>query len=89
MQLPVAALLTAALAAVDVSASTIPRDTTPNPLAPLVPRQGSLWGQDACFAIMPGNVLGGRTMWMLRNTWNNHFRGDFGGSLGVSTCHSR
>ena len=80
MQLPITTLLAAALVAVDVSALAIYPNTSPNPL---VSRQGTWWGKDECDAVAGGSVAGGSTLWMLRNTWNNHFNGDFGGSLGV------
>lgn len=81
MKLSLAPLLAASLAVMDVGATAIPADTSLNPLNP---RQGNYWGADECHAVMGGNVIGGSTLWMLRNTWNNHFGGDFGGSLKVS-----
>lgn len=80
MQLPTTKLLAAALAAVDVSALAIYPNTSPNPL---VSRQGGWWNKDQCDGAAGGSVAGGSTLWMLRNTWNNHFNGDFGGSLEV------
>lgn len=65
----------------DVGATAIPADTSLNPLNP---RQGNYWGPDECHPELGGNVIGGSTLWMLRNTWNNHFGGNFGGSLKVS-----
>lgn len=81
MKFTVAPLLAAMLSVKNVSATAIPVDTSLNPLNP---RQGNYWGADECLAVMGGNVIGGSTLWMLRNTWNNHFGGNFGGSLTVS-----
>ncbi|KAH8633721.1 hypothetical protein IG631_12356 [Alternaria alternata] len=80
MKLSVGTLFTAALAAsTGVSASPVPssEDMSPNLEA------RGLWLRDECHAYPGGTVVGGSTLWMLRNTWNNKYGGDFGGSLGV------
>ncbi|KAF3038798.1 hypothetical protein E8E12_004195 [Didymella heteroderae] len=80
MRISVAPMLIAATAIIDVSAGAIPADTS---LSPLNPRQGNYWGADECHPEPGGSVIGGSTLWMLRNTWNNHFGGNFGGTLKV------
>jgi hypothetical protein len=77
-------VLTAALAtSTGVSASPTPpsEGTSPNLQA------RGIWYRDECYASIGGTVVGGSTLWMLRNTWNNKFGGDFSGSLGVGTLH--
>jgi hypothetical protein len=84
MKLSVGTLFTAGLAAsTGVSASPMPssEDTSPNLAA------RGLWFRDECHASPGGTVVGGSTLWMLRNTWNNKYGGDFGGSLGVGILH--
>lgn len=84
MKLSVGTLFTAGLAAsTGVSASPMPssEDTSPNLAA------RGLWRRDECHASPGGTVVGGSTLWMLCNTWNNKYGGNFGGSLGVSTLH--
>lgn len=81
MKLAIISLFTAGLASTGVSAAPTPSetpDTSPN----LVVR--GLWTQDKCFATIGGTFIGGSTLWMLRNTWNNRFGGDFSGRLNVS-----
>jgi len=73
--------LTAGLAAstgVSALPTRLPEATSPNLQA------RGLWFRDECHATIGGTVVGGSTLWMLRNTWNNKFGGDFGGNLGVS-----
>jgi len=84
MKLSVGTLLTAGLAAfTGVSASPMPssENTSPNVAA------RGLWLRDECHASPGGTVVGGSTLWMLRNTWNNKYGGNFGGSLGVGILH--
>jgi hypothetical protein len=73
-------IFTAGLAAsTGVSASpTPPSENTSRNL-----QARGLWFRDECHASIGGTVVGGSTLWMLRNTWNNKFGGDFGGNLGV------
>ncbi|USP75345.1 hypothetical protein yc1106_02619 [Curvularia clavata] len=73
-------LFAAGLASTGVTAaptSTDATDTSPN-----ITKRG-LWLKDQCFGEYGGNTIGGSTLWMLRNTWNNRFGGDFSGSLGA------
>lgn len=80
MKLSIISLLTVGLASTGVSAAPTAAEapgTSPN----LVAR--GIWTSDTCFPETGGNTIGGSTLWMLRNTWNNRFGGDFGGSLGV------
>ena len=84
MKLSVGTLFTAGLAAsTGVSASPMPssEDMSPNLEA------RGLWLRDECHAYPGGTVVGGSTLWMLRNTWNNKYGGDFGGSLGVGILY--
>ncbi|OAL49144.1 hypothetical protein IQ07DRAFT_71688 [Pyrenochaeta sp. DS3sAY3a] len=80
MKFAVISLLAASLASTNVGAAPTPSEapgTSPN----LVARD--FWDEDECFAHLGGTVVGGRTLWMLRNTWNNVYGGNFSGRLGV------
>ncbi|KAH6638179.1 hypothetical protein C7974DRAFT_155797 [Boeremia exigua] len=68
----------AASAGVSAAPALPSPDTSPNPL-----NKRGLWFRDECHATIGGTVVGGSTLWMLRNTWNNNYGGDFGGNLGV------
>lgn len=68
----------AASAGVSAAPAIPSENTSPNPL-----HARGLWFRDECHATIGGTVVGGSTLWMLRNTWNNKYGGDFGGNLGV------
>lgn len=80
MKFAAISLLAASLASTNVGAAPTPSEapaTSPNLAA------RGLWLRDECLPEISGTVVGGSTLWMLRNTWNNRFGGDFGGQLGV------
>lgn len=80
MKIATVSLFAAGIASTGVIAAPAPMEvpgTSPN-----LAKRG-LWLRDECFPESGGNTIGGSTLWMLRNTWNNRFGGDFSGSLGV------
>ena len=80
MKIASVSLFAAGIASTGVVAAPAPMEmpsTSPN-----LAKRG-LWFRDEWFPESGGNTIGGSTLWMLRNTWNNRFGGDFGGSLGV------
>lgn len=81
MKIATLSIFAAGIASTGVMAAPAPIEvpgTSPN-----LAKRG-LWFRDECFPETGGNTIGGSTLWMLRNTWNNRFGGDFGGSLGVT-----
>ncbi|KAJ4983644.1 hypothetical protein SVAN01_10855 [Stagonosporopsis vannaccii] len=82
MKLSFITALTTGLAA-STGVSALPAGSSENTSPSQLHARG-LWFRDECHATIGGTVVGGSTLWMLRNTWNNKFGGDFGGNLGVN-----
>jgi len=80
MKITTVSLFAAGIASTGVVAAPAPMEVSGT--SPNLAKRG-FWLRYECFPEVSGNAIGGSTFWMLRNTWNNHFGGNFGGSLGV------